>query len=519
MIPYAAINNSLKHYQLTFSQQQDLADDAAYYTQRADELASFVTGQRAMLEAYITFCDENGFLPDEAAYNASESICQQIADMQLHMRTRIGIPLTGKAYYKNINEIERLYRAATLLKVGTVRVLSWSSPAYGQSMETFHFQPEQYGGIGDRFNYDRTESPDVRRWRNQMKDILEVPDDFGLVCLSSGMAAFTLLFQYLVQRVLTPGFTIYVPRLIYGETDLLMQENSPLYKLVTDEMDDAQTIAGRIAELQPEVVLLEGMRNGQGNPLIDMVALIEALNNTSLTKDVYLLADETLLTGAYLLAPLVTNPRLKVYQYYSAMKYLQLGLDAGLAGAVVVPKEQELPFRRMASYLGLVLYDTVALTYPAFTRQQFLYRQHRLTRNAYVMATVLQNAFGNSGLKALHPLQANHPYHQRALNLSYVGTLVSLDVTAITGQQVSEKNLMPLITLLEKTLSAAKRKSLSIAASESFGLGTPRITVNWCKRTRPYLRISAGDRSIEETTAIAECIAEELLRHLPAKAA
>lgn len=509
-----AINARLP-YELAFTQEADLAFDRTYYGERADEIAVFAANHREMLASYIGFCDERGFLPDEAAYTVSEHVCEQLEQGVAEMRRRLKAEAPqGQDYYKHITELERIYRSLTLLKVPAVRVMSWSSSAYGQSLETFHFQPEQYGGMGDRFNYDRTESPDVRRWRAQTKEVLGIGERHGLVCLSSGMAGFTLLFQYLVQRALKPGFTMLLPRLVYGETDLLMTEDSQLYKIIATETHDEVEIVASIVRDKPDVVLLEGMRNGQGNPLVDMPELVRLLNAEVLEKDVYLIVDDTLLTGAYVLADMVSNPRVKVFQYISAMKYLQLGMDAGLAGAVIVPKDDEYSFRKMASYLGLVLYDSVALTYPTFDRAAFLRRQERLTRNAYVVAKTLRKRFGATGLQVMYPLLEEHPHFEKAVKLPFVGTLVSLDVSAIVGQQVSEKNLKPLMVLLEKFLVQAQRQGLSIAATESFGLGTPRVTVNWCKRTKPYIRIAAGDRSLEETVAIANLIADELLRQL-----
>src|SRR5690606_12584597 len=104
------------------------------------------------------------------AYTESEHVCTQMDTLlaELHRQITATPQKAGHAYFRHINLLERIHRSLLTLKVPAVRLLSWVSPAYSQSLETYHFQPSQYGGLADRFNYDRSEGIDVERWRKQM---------------------------------------------------------------------------------------------------------------------------------------------------------------------------------------------------------------------------------------------------------------------------------------------------------------------------------------------------------------
>lgn len=498
-------------YELVWTQAEDREADRAYYEAWGNDIAQFLKRRRLALTAYADACDAQGLVMDDVAYEACESLCVQMEARLKALRVRIkGDVLQGLAYYRHVSELERAYQVLVRLKFAVVEMMTWASPVYAQSGVAVAALPLRGESMEERM-LNRPASPEMQAWGAQLKQVLGVGEGYGLIGTASGTAAFTLVFQALMQARLTAGFKVYVPRVVIGGNDLQVDEGSLLYSVVCEDSTDEEVIAARAVALQADVVLLEGMRDTEMSPMLDLLKLVGILNSTQLEKDMYLLVDDTLLGGAYVVAEHVTNPRVKVYQYTNAIKYLQLGLDLWPAGTVVVAKAEEDFFRKWASLLGLGLRDTVAAAYPTFDREQYVWRQRRQTRNACVMAQILEKRFGQTGLKVFYPLLEGHPQFEKALKLPFVGALVTLDVSAVAGQ-VSRKNMKPLMVILDKLLGQAQRQGLSIAASESFGLGTPRVTVNWCKRTKPYIRISVGDRSMEETLAIANLIADELLR-------
>lgn len=490
------------------SQQQDEIDDKAYYTDRLSDIRGFLLTNKQTLNTYLDYCDAQGLEPDHVAYEMVQKIRVQIENVCDQYQVVLEKEASSlKQYSRKINKLSQLYRAATHLKVPATRALSWCSTAYNQSLDTVFFDPVAIGEAGGQFNYERTINNNIQKYEEQFLNVLGFDNSGARVLLTaSGMSAYTLVESYLIQDILTAGDTVYIPRQIYGETEQILFRNRSLFRVVREDLRDADVIVKGILGLQPKVVILETMQNGLGTEIVDINKIISSLDKTVDYRQVHILLDDSLLTGAY--NPfVVTNPNLKIYYIASAIKYLQLGMDISYAGIVAVKETEYEHLRRLRGFTGQHLPETSIITYPHLTREQYIARMKRMTRNAQIVAERIN---AEDSLKSY--IQALYP--EDTGELSFLGSLVTFKLSN-SAPGATAMNLKPLYRIIEALIEFFKEQGVSLAHSESFGFSLPRINIcGWCKDTPPYLRISCGDRSYAETVQFADNLVQGLMAHI-----
>lgn len=494
--------------EFSYDQQTDEQEDLLYFEERLQDIRDFLGRNRASLDGYLETCEQQGLLPDYTAFGAAEAIRKQIENHIIQFEKILAQPSRNIQHYtRKISTLNQLYRVMTQLKVPASRMLAWCSTAYNQSLEAHFFHPESTGGAGERFNYDRTSTQAAKPLETQFGNVLGFdPESISVVTTSSGMASYTLLENYFINDVLKPGDQIYIPRLLYGETELIMFRNTDFFNIVRHNHNDEQAIIEDITRLNPRIVFLESMQNNVGTRLLDVMSILKFLSEMEREEPLHIVIDDALLTGA--INPFVySSDKLKIYYVVSAIKYLQLGMDTGFAGLVAVVQEDYDRLRRLRGFTGLNLYDHMAWLYPSLTRDQFVRRMKRLTRNAYLVSQMINDsALLGREIYASYPL---FDQKEKATKLSFIGALLTLKGKN-TIRECNIQNLKPFYKFVDAVLLDLKEKGISAVNSESFGFSTPRVYVGWCKNEPPYIRIACGDRSYEETKLFAEALVEVL---------
>ena len=115
-------------------------------------------------------------------------------------------------------QMEERYRALIQLQSCLGSFFERASPAYDQSQTVWWFDPSYHQSEG--LNYDRYGAADVRESEARLLRALALGNEklpLKLLLTSSGVAAFTVLHQFLMSKALTAGDTIVISPYLYFE--------------------------------------------------------------------------------------------------------------------------------------------------------------------------------------------------------------------------------------------------------------------------------------------------------------
>ena len=332
----------------------------------------------------------------------------------------------------------------------------------------------------------------------------------SVLTTSSGMAAYSLIEKYLIRDILEQNDIIYSPRYDYGELQNI-KFCGKLFSIVQHENDNHDEIINYILNCCPKVVFLSSIYNIPGTPVLDILFILEKIYNSEYQKDIHIIIDDSLVTGA--INPFIFQTDfINIYYFSSAIKYLQAGMDSGFAGILAVNKSKFDCFRKLRGMTGLGLYDNSAWLYPLQTFEIYQARMRRLTRNALLVAEKLQeNEEFYKHWDVQYPLLQNHPDYHSAKKLPFIGSLVTL-VPRSAPLFANFENVQPLFKLIDRILRSAHEEGISIIRSESFGFSDVRINAyGWYNRKPPYIRLSCGDRCYEEIHHIVTKLSEIII--------
>lgn len=150
-----------------------------------------------------------------------------------------------------------------------------------------------------------------------------------LLLTSSGVAAFTVLQQFLMSKVLVAGDTIVTSPYLYFECFEHLRQVSHV-KVVASETFDAEDIIATAERHNAKAIYLDPMANTIGLETTDIRRFAQLVEGREGWADRFLIIDGTLISGGMTVYDWFDKPsHPKVLYYESAHKYIQMGMDIG----------------------------------------------------------------------------------------------------------------------------------------------------------------------------------------------
>lgn len=401
------------------------------------------------------------------------------------------------------NDMVVRFAVATLAYVRGA--LEWCSPSYAQAgvAQFFHLGAQDCPTV----NYERYEHRPVERVERQLLDLFALtPDTHGVSATSSGMAAYSLVESFLLRHRLRAGDTVLLAPYIYFESVQQLQALPHVTTAWADGYGTADLVAA-VRQHRPRVVLADPLANTHQQRMVDLAGLLAGLR-ASVTERTTLVVDGTMLSGGIAPELLAADDLVEVLYFESGSKYLQLGMDAGMAGVVVYPAELREPFELLRRNGGLILYRNGGELFPAYDRDLYQRRMRRICANATRIATLLHaDPAVRAAGHVTHPALPDHPDHGLACTLPYSGGCVNFLFHERSRNTKAEFNVV-----FDQIFAAARARGVHVTKGPSFGFAAPRVSAAdaFAPGEPPFFRLYAGDRA-DQADALAEIIAQVLI--------
>lgn len=381
---------------------------------------------------------------------------------------------------------ESTLRSAYRLAAALDNLAAWTAPATEESASLNSYPA---AASRDHVSYARYGCPETTAQELVYSQMLGFdPVAARLLLTSSGMAAYSLIENYLLRDVVRPGDRVLLHPGVYFETQLQLRA-LPFLDVRTARGSGRSDILQAIAERRPKVVFVDPLTNTMEFRAIDMLRLLNEADRI-LTQETWFVIDGTLLSGSF--DPFALNQRrhVRVLYYESGCKYLQFGMDLGSAGVVVVEAclaERLLQLRRG---VGAIASETLAL--PRTSRAAYLSYLSAQTACALATAAAV-NAFKSgrqhARIHASHPRLPSHPDYDEVRGHSHLG-----GVFVLRFSRESLNRRVALEAFIETLMEKARLRKLPLTSGVSFGFRVPRIGAAWSSfaADHAFLRVSAG---------------------------
>ncbi|MEU4449365.1 PLP-dependent transferase [Actinosynnema sp. NPDC050801] len=381
--------------------------------------------------------------------------------------------------------------------------LEWCAQSYDQSRAVQFFDPRAQNS--PTVNYERYGHPAVDRVDSQLHEVFGLSDRLAATTTSSGMAAFSVIESFLVRDRLRPGDVVLLAPYVYFESDEQLAA-LPFVRLERARAYEAAGIVDDVRRLRPKVLFVDRIANTAEQRVVDLHALLTGLRQV-LTERLTVVIDGTMASATLPPALLESDDLVEVLYYESCSKYLQLGLDSGMAGVVVHPAELTERVLRLRRNAGAVLYRHSAELFPRYDRDLLRARVRRICANATALATLLHADPRTARSGALfHPSLPDHPDRllvQGSDCVTGFATFLFHDATRNTKKGLDE--------VIDRILVHARAAGVQLTKGASFGFSVPRASAAdaMAPGRPPFLRLYAGDREAE-VPALAEVVARGL---------
>ncbi|KAH7025076.1 pyridoxal phosphate-dependent transferase [Microdochium trichocladiopsis] len=408
-------------------------------------------------------------------------------------------------------QMEERYRALIQLQSCLGSFFERASPAYDQSKTVWWFDPSYH--LSDGLNYDRYGAPDVRAFEAQLLEALALGSKAcptKLLLTSSGVAAFTVLHQFLMSTVLTAGDTIVISPYLYFECFEHLRLISHI-RVVNSPTFAAEDIIATAEAHNAKAVYLDPMANTLGLDTTDIRKMAQLLSSrgdaaTNGWADRYLLIDGTLISGGMPVYDWFGQPGThhpKVLYYESAHKYIQMGMDVVMCGLLVYPAEHHETIGLIRQVTGTTLYSRQANVLPPIDLPIHQSRMGWLTANAERLYHLLDQKCGTIA-------KINFPTHWRGMGWGHGGNVVTIRLYG--DESINKRPSLDAFTAL--ILRAGEEEGVALTKGGGLGFSVTRVwpSTPFIRNEDPYMRISVGiDPAEVEPTARA--IEKALDRH------
>jgi threonine dehydratase len=473
----------------------DMLEQLASWTRR-------LTSVQADLEEYEQYCAKAGVLVDHGVIAKLHGNC---ADARERIAVMQGVLTLADNDENALPAAEMILRYAANVTASSRAALEWCSPSYAQATvsQFFDIGAQESPGV----NYERYQNLACHEVEDQMREVLGLsPEHHAVIATSSGMAAYALIEAFLLRQRLLPGSTVLMAPYIYFEASEQLR-SLPSVTCVQASSYDVQDLLEEVRRHRPRCVFADPIANTAEQRLIDIPALVQGLARVA-DEPITVVIDGTMVSGA-LPANLLSPPgQVEVLYYESCSKYLQLGMDAAMAGVVAVPATLRPAFDRLRRNTGGILYRQSAHLFPGYSQAYFRQRMRRICGNAASVAVEL-TAREDVGAVArvVHPACPGHPDHGIAARMPYVGGCVTF-----AFHEVGANHREQLDALIEDMLHRARRCGLHLTKGVSFGFNTPRVSAaaSMSESEPAFLRLYAGNRVGEQVRLLAQVAGDAL---------
>lgn len=477
------------------------ADQVPDLVEALDTCAWDLRAARHDIEQFTAYCRLHALPVDQPVIAALQAAAQQAAERIAERRQSIlagAGPATG--------ELALRFGLATLAYVRGA--LEWRSAAFDQSMTVQFFDLRAQGS--PPVNYERYDHHSVGRVEEQLLEVLGLaPDRHAVSATSSGVAAYTLVESFLLRERLRNGDRVLMAPYIYFEASeqlttlpFVRVERAPGYAV--------EQIIADVVHYRPRVVFADPLTNTAEQRMIDLPELLARLRSVVLERTTVVI-DGTMLSGGLPPKLLDSDDRVEVLYYESCSKYLQLGMDAGMAGLVAYPVGLRESFDRQRRNTGLILYRHGADLFPRYQGSFYRRRMTRICANALRIAELLRADHRVAELGTVcYPGLPDHPDAPVATRLPYAGGCVTFLFHVRDRNTKDELNV-----LFGRILAYARVLGVQLAKGASFGFPVPRISAAdaFAEGEPPFLRLYAGDRA-DQVEALASAFALALTDHV-----
>lgn len=482
---------------------RELFDQRADLLEQLDGNCRELQAAAADIDGYASYCRDAGLLLDDWVIGRLLDAVQQAGQRTAQQR-RLLLERTGGNPAEQIAAGEAVLRFGLATLAHVRGALEWCSPSYAQSRaaQFFHTGAQDSPTV----NYERYENPAVRRVERQLLDVLGLDAArYGVTATSSGVAAYTLVESFLLRHRLQHGDTVLIAPYIYFEADEQLT-SLPFVRFERAAGYGVADFVTAVREHRPRVVFADPVANTAQQRMVDLPGLLAALRAT-VTQRTTLVVDGTMLSGGLSPDLLAADDRVEVLYYESGSKYLQLGMDAGMAGVVAFPLETQPQFERLRRNTGSILYRHGAELFPRYGRAFYRRRMRRIGANALRLATLLRAdpRVGAAG-RVFYPGLADHPDARIAAALPYAGGCVTF-----LHHQADRNQRDALNALFDVLLANARATGVQLTKGASFGFGVPRVSAAdaFAPGEPPFLRLYAGDRA-DQVEPLAEALGQAL---------
>lgn len=404
--------------------------------------------------------------------------------------------------------IGEVVRAMFGLVAGVEGAVEWHSPPRSHAGTT---------GVGllpatGPHDYQRDRCPVVgayeRAWVPACVDHPSATAPPRALAFASGMAAMGTVLAWLAAEGASrsrPG-PVLVARTTYHETRILLGRGPLARRIRWVERAEVPVVLRAFDRHRPSVVLVDAQANGPSLELADLDALLAGLaDRASVRRPVAVVVDTTMLGVRSQPFRHHLDPRsgLRLLSVESLTKFAQLGLDRVAAGVVVAHHDVVEVLDDWREHLGTNATTASVRQLPWPDRARLDRRWLRHEAGAAAMASALDRCVGPD-VEVVHPGLPGHRSRTVARRIGTTGASV-----ALVGPDAAV-----LDATVQDAVDVAAARGLPLAEGTSFGFDATRLSVISPLGQPAFLRVAPGAGPTEESTALAEVLADALGRAL-----
>ncbi|MCW3819849.1 PLP-dependent transferase [Micromonospora sp. DR5-3] len=458
------------------------------------------------IDEFVGYCEQHMLPVDKpvvaALVAAAHQARERIAEQRQSLLTQSEIDVTQLS----ASELALRFGLATLSYVRNA--LEWRSAAFDQSLAVQFFDLWAQGS--PPVNYERYGHNPVCRVEAQLLEVLGLsPESHSISATSSGVAAYTLVESFLLRKRLRNGDRVLMAPYIYFEASEQLT-TLPFVRVERASGYGVEEIIADVVHYRPRVLFVDPLANTAEQRMIDLPGLLARLRSVVLERTTVVI-DGTMLSGGLPPELLDSDDKVEVLYYESGSKYLQLGMDAGMAGLVAYPIELREAFDRQRRNTGLILYRHGADLFPRYQRSFYRRRMRRIGANALRIAELLRDDRRVTDVgEVFYPGLPDHPDARIAERLPYAGGCVTFLFHERDRNTKDELNV-----LFDRIFANARVLGVQVTKGASFGFSIPRISAAdaFAEGEPPFLRLYAGDRA-DQVEALAKAFVQALTDHV-----
>jgi len=400
----------------------------------------------------------------------------------------------------------------------TVTRLEWQTVSLESSKREEIFKKEEFDYKGT-LGYKRVHYPKLIEFEKKFLDeFIQGANKQDLVCLftNSGQAAFATLREMIFSMLLKGEGSILLSPNGYYETSSLLSGLKSFeckYFLKNDE----NTILEQVKAGKPDILVLEPYYCENSISLLDIHAILLKLNTLSLEKDLYVIIDSSMMSGA--IQPYIeelNNPHIHIFLMESCIKYREFGMDKVNAGFLVSHKRFLGKLITARARIGAILSNIELETLPRVSKLQYDRRMKTITRNSLYFCNeigkVLQNRRYSlfSGIE--YPGNVEHPDYLKFSKYAYMNGILNINFDS-----AYYKNFATMLYFIKKVIKTAQKNNISVNHGTSFGFDWTRLSVadsSGGDFTKPFIRISIGRENLKDIVIFTHIMKQCICRYL-----